>query len=170
KIVTVLVNGDTVFEPTETFLVNLSSPVNATIADGQAVGTIVDDEINATVVAQLVTSGGSRVQQLQQPDGGWYFQASATSCGLGAGVTCPNTVGITALALLAAHTRTSTASYLDAAIAAGNHLVNLYNAALLLAPPNNLPHNQDIEFLVDLGQRTGNATYTNTANAWFNLV
>jgi hypothetical protein len=40
----VLVNGDRVGEPNEAFFVNLSSPTNATIADGQAVGTIVDDE------------------------------------------------------------------------------------------------------------------------------
>ena len=31
-------------KPNETFVVNLSSPTNATIADGQGVGTIVDDE------------------------------------------------------------------------------------------------------------------------------
>src|SRR5205085_8676361 len=31
-------------EPNETFFVNLSSPINATIADGQGVGTIMDDE------------------------------------------------------------------------------------------------------------------------------
>ena len=44
KTITVLVNGDRLAEPNETFFVNLSSPTNATIADGQAVGTIVDDE------------------------------------------------------------------------------------------------------------------------------
>jgi hypothetical protein len=42
--ITVLVNGDRLGEPNETFVVNLSSPTNATIADGQVVGTIVDDE------------------------------------------------------------------------------------------------------------------------------
>jgi hypothetical protein len=42
--ITVLVNGDRVAEPNETFFVNLSCPTNATIADGQGVGTIVDDE------------------------------------------------------------------------------------------------------------------------------
>ena len=42
--VAVTVNGDTVFEPDETFFVNLSSPVNATIADGQGVGTILNDD------------------------------------------------------------------------------------------------------------------------------
>jgi hypothetical protein len=36
--------GDTMTEGTETFLVNLSSPVNAVIGDAQAVGTIYDNE------------------------------------------------------------------------------------------------------------------------------
>jgi hypothetical protein len=43
--VTVQVNGDTVDEMAdETFAVNLSSPVNATIADAQGLGTIVNDD------------------------------------------------------------------------------------------------------------------------------
>ena len=44
KPVTVLVNGDTDFEQNESFFVNLSSPLNATIADGQGVGTINNDD------------------------------------------------------------------------------------------------------------------------------
>jgi hypothetical protein len=44
KTVTVLVNGDRVGEPNETFVVNLNNPTNATIADGQGVGTITDNE------------------------------------------------------------------------------------------------------------------------------
>jgi chitinase len=52
--ITVLVNGDRFAEANETFFVNLSSPVGATIADGQGVGTIVDDEprINITDVSK----------------------------------------------------------------------------------------------------------------------
>src|SRR5262249_36977836 len=42
--ITVTVNGDTTPEQDETLLVNLSSPVNVTIADSQAVGTIQDDD------------------------------------------------------------------------------------------------------------------------------
>jgi hypothetical protein len=43
--VTVLVNGDTEAEANETFFVNLSSPsANATIADGQGLGQIVDED------------------------------------------------------------------------------------------------------------------------------
>jgi hypothetical protein len=44
KIAVVPVNGDTAVEPDETFSVGLSSPVNVTIADGQAVGRIVNDD------------------------------------------------------------------------------------------------------------------------------
>ncbi len=42
--VTVTVNGDTVDEPNETFVVNLSNASGATILDGQGVGTIADDD------------------------------------------------------------------------------------------------------------------------------
>jgi len=42
--VTVFVKGDSVVEGTEQFFVNLSNPVNAAIADGQGLGTIVDDD------------------------------------------------------------------------------------------------------------------------------
>jgi hypothetical protein len=41
---TVLVNGDLLDEPNETFFVNLGNATNATIADGQGVGTIADDD------------------------------------------------------------------------------------------------------------------------------
>ena len=42
--ITVVVNGDTLDEPNETFFVNLSNPINATISDGQGQGTISDDD------------------------------------------------------------------------------------------------------------------------------
>lgn len=41
---TVLVNGDTLNEPNETFFVNVSNVVGAIIADGQGQGTIVNDD------------------------------------------------------------------------------------------------------------------------------
>jgi hypothetical protein len=42
--VDVTVNGDTAIEPDETLTVNLSGPVNGTIADGSASGTIQNDD------------------------------------------------------------------------------------------------------------------------------
>ena len=39
--------GDTTVEPNETFLVNLTAPVNATIADAQGVVTIINDDAAA---------------------------------------------------------------------------------------------------------------------------
>jgi hypothetical protein len=45
----VAVKDDRLGEPTETFAVNLSGPTNATIADGQGVGAIVDDELRISI-------------------------------------------------------------------------------------------------------------------------
>ena len=44
RTMTISVLGDLINEPTEAFLVNLSSPVNATIGTGQAIVTIVDND------------------------------------------------------------------------------------------------------------------------------
>lgn len=43
-VLNITVNGDTVYEPGETFVVNLSAPANATVADAQATGTITNDD------------------------------------------------------------------------------------------------------------------------------
>lgn len=44
RTITIAVKGDRRGEPTETFAVNLSNPTNAILADGQGIGTILDDE------------------------------------------------------------------------------------------------------------------------------
>ena len=44
KTISVQIIGDRLPEPSETFVVNLSGPTNATMADGQGVGNIVEDE------------------------------------------------------------------------------------------------------------------------------
>lgn len=44
KPINITVNGDTLDEVNETFTVDLSNPTNATIADSQGVGTILDDD------------------------------------------------------------------------------------------------------------------------------
>lgn len=42
----VLVNGDTTFEPNESFLVNVTNVVGATVGDAQGLGTILNDDVD----------------------------------------------------------------------------------------------------------------------------
>ncbi len=53
---TVLVNGDTSVEPDETFFVNLSNASNATLADGQGQGTILNDDLGADLAVTTTDS------------------------------------------------------------------------------------------------------------------
>ena len=59
KIITVAVIGDRLPEPNETFSVNLTSPNNGTIADGQGLGTIVDDEPRIRINDVAMKEGNS---------------------------------------------------------------------------------------------------------------
>lgn len=56
KEVTIVIKGDQRNEANETFNVTLSAPQNATIADGSAVGTILNDEVTFSIVAVGPTS------------------------------------------------------------------------------------------------------------------
>ncbi|MBI1766046.1 MAG: CSLREA domain-containing protein, partial [Acidobacteria bacterium] len=60
KTATIQVNGDTTGEVNETFFVNLSSPVNATIADGQGLGTILNDDAFLVTTADDAGAGSLR--------------------------------------------------------------------------------------------------------------
>ncbi len=61
KTISVPILGDTTDEPNETFELDLSAPVNATLADAQATGTITDDDPLPTVsiAGTTVTEGDS---------------------------------------------------------------------------------------------------------------
>ncbi|MCM3871930.1 MAG: DUF4214 domain-containing protein [Pyrinomonadaceae bacterium] len=66
KTVNVFVNGDPGGEPDETFFVNLTNPTNAPIADGQGLGTILNDDnclnsINPTNVNATAVGGTGSV-------------------------------------------------------------------------------------------------------------
>jgi hypothetical protein len=56
--ITVAVISDTVPEATEAFFVNLSNPTNATLANMQARGTIVDDDVSPGSITVLSPNGG----------------------------------------------------------------------------------------------------------------
>src|SRR5262249_59586068 len=53
--ITGAVVGETIFEANERFLVNLSNPVNATLADAQGIGTITNDDAAPTLAVNDVT-------------------------------------------------------------------------------------------------------------------
>jgi uncharacterized repeat protein (TIGR01451 family) len=53
--ITVVVNGDTAFEGDETFFVDLSAPVNATLSDNQGQGTIQNDDALPQILINDVT-------------------------------------------------------------------------------------------------------------------
>ncbi|MDC8015659.1 Calx-beta domain-containing protein [Tahibacter soli] len=59
----VTINGDTTAEPDETYFVNLTNAVNASIADAQAVGTITNDDVAISPTLSIsnatVTEGDS---------------------------------------------------------------------------------------------------------------
>ena len=58
----VIVNGDTLVEPDETFNVNVSNVIGATVTDGQGQGTITNDDFVPTITtnpASAITSTGA---------------------------------------------------------------------------------------------------------------
>src|SRR5207247_3399960 len=57
--ITIVVNGDNIDEFDETFTVNLSNPVRATIASGTGTGTITDNDNPPTVAFSLASSSGA---------------------------------------------------------------------------------------------------------------
>ena len=52
KTLPVLVNGDTVSEPDESFFINLTTPINATLAVNQGLGTILNDDGNVAAAGR----------------------------------------------------------------------------------------------------------------------
>jgi ELWxxDGT repeat protein len=98
---TVTVNGDVIDEPAETFLVQISNSTGPTILDGEAVGTINDND-NATVTIGnvTVTEGHSGTTDavftisLSTP----YYQDFTVDWATAAGTTNPATEGVDYLA------------------------------------------------------------------------
>lgn len=85
--ITVEVNGDTSIEPTEQFFVNLTNPINVTLDDAQAVGTILTDDtgIQITDANKVETDSG---------DTTYTFTVSI----VGAAITATQSVDYTSLA------------------------------------------------------------------------
>ena len=81
KTITVLVKGDKTKEPDETFYVNLSGAVGATIADGTGVGTILNDDSKTSSAiaspAALTDAALADAGQQQLALGAAYLQYEA---------------------------------------------------------------------------------------------
>ena len=65
QIASVMIQGDLQFEPNETFFVQLTQPVDATIADGLAVGTILNDDGNFLVTTGPAAGGAGLVRRYE---------------------------------------------------------------------------------------------------------
>jgi VCBS repeat-containing protein len=86
RTITVPINNDTIDEPNETFFVNLSGATNATIADSQGIGTIIDNDAVPTiqsVSAASATEGGSLVHTITLSNGSSVATTYAYSLGGG---------------------------------------------------------------------------------------
>lgn len=59
RTITVVVSGDNVIEPNETFFVNLANPTNVLIAKGQGVGTITNDDSRTVSIGDATASEGN---------------------------------------------------------------------------------------------------------------
>lgn len=117
-------------------------------------------------VVQAIALGGTRLQQLQQANGGWFFAVTQTNCGLGEGVACPNLIGVTALGLLTAYERNpADTTLLASAVAAGQRLL-----AVKATVPTPLPFSQDLEFLIALSHAAADPQYAAAAADWFAVV
>jgi len=112
--VSIVVNGDTTFEPNETFFVNLSAPSNASIIAPQGIGTITNDDVigsadlvltnsavgtaagsaNVTYTITVVNNGPTGATNVTMSDtlpAGTTFGSAQTtqgSCASGATVVC----------------------------------------------------------------------------------
>jgi len=94
KTITVVVNGDTEPETNESFFVNLTSATNATIADSQGVGTIVNDDQPVSAPAKTgVDFDGDTEADLavyEATSGNWFFVRSTLGFGIQANFGAPN--------------------------------------------------------------------------------
>jgi uncharacterized repeat protein (TIGR01451 family) len=92
QVVVVSVLGDVLFELNETFTLELSAPVNATLADAQGIGTILnDDALPALAIADVTLAEGNTGTN-------WFlFEVSLTpASGAGASVNFTTTNGTAA--------------------------------------------------------------------------
>lgn len=168
--VNVSVNGDTVPEADERFFINLSAPQRAVIGDGQAIGTISNDDTQTTTTTVSTTPAPSYVGQSYtvtvtvsgsqiSPAGTVSVSDGSSSCGplnLVAGTSPVSTASCT-LTGTTPGTRTLTATYTPAgSISQGSsgsvqHTVNLIQTSLSVSGPGRGRINAFVSYFANLG-------------------
>lgn len=83
--ITVLINGDTLAEPNETFFVNLANPINATVKVGKAQGTILNDDGSTRAI--LLTPAPGSTFTSSAVTFTWSSGSGVTEYWLGVGTT-----------------------------------------------------------------------------------
>lgn len=105
---TVLVNGDLVAEGNESFFVNVSNVTNAILTDGQGVGTIVNDDFEATIsVAPASTfenAGPLTYTVILNPAPVFNTQVNFSVAGTATSGSDYNAIGSTSVTVLAGQT------------------------------------------------------------------
>ena len=76
---TVLVNGDTTVEPNETFFVNVTNVVGATVVDDQGQGTIVNDDVAPPTLSTISAIQGSGISSPLTPGSSVTTQGVVTA-------------------------------------------------------------------------------------------
>ncbi len=142
RTISVPVIGDARDENAETFVVNLWSPVNATIADSQGVGTITDDDPPPTVSISDCT--------VQEGDAG------ASACGLTVSLSTPSGKTVTVSYATANGTATAGSDY-TAASGTLTFAPGVPSLALSVLAKGDTTDETDESFVVNLSGPT-NAT------------
>lgn len=134
--ITVLVQGDTVPEPNETFFVQLDSPINATLANTSGTGTILNDDVPIAVDPPTLPSGtvaAAYHQALSASGGQAPYTYAVTAGAVPAGVTLSST-GVLAGTPSAGGSFSFTATATDSSAAPGPH-TGSRAYTLTVAPP-----------------------------------
>ncbi|MFH1527138.1 MAG: hypothetical protein ABIG69_10900, partial [Bacteroidota bacterium] len=137
--------------------------VDETSMCGDPLSVHTEGEFACEDLPSIITDAANRLVALQNTgDGGWdWIVTDLTS---GAGSTADNINGVTAQGLLNAYELTGDSSYLDAAKKAGDYLKNYFGI------PGSIDISKrinafDIVFLYNLGQVSGDISYTAEADA-----
>jgi hypothetical protein len=127
-----------------------------------------------TLVKAAVAAGGAHLRALQNADGGWFFLADDVDCGAGSEISCPNTVGVTALGLVNAYRLSRVAALKPAAVISADALLATYGSTPpcdgLAETDSDRPFAADVVFLYEASRLTGLPKYRTAGRAWFGCV